>query len=139
MPTAIYYRAFVNRLAHLADARNPAHICVTAAGLMVRELSPVNPRRELVQRLLREADPFELARHKLRDLYDRTDPTVPAPEETPVSAPVQGPIARSKKRSKRKTIPCKSQENTQPRNHLVFFSQESTNPQLPPCPTGFRV
>ncbi len=94
MPTAIYYRAFVNRLAHLADARNPAHICVTAAGLMVRELSPANPRRELVQRLLREADPFELARHKLRDLYDRTDPTVPAAEETPVSAPEQGPIAQ---------------------------------------------
>ena len=94
MPTAIYYRAFVNRLAHLADARNPAHICVTAAGLMVPELSPANPRRELVQRLVRKVDLFAFARHKLRDLYDRTDPTVPAPEETPVSAPEQGPIAQ---------------------------------------------
>ena len=84
MPTAIYYRAFVNRLAHLADARNPAHICVTAAGLMVRELSPANPRRELVQRLLREADPFELARHKLRDLYDGSEASpVPASERRP--------------------------------------------------------
>ena len=45
MPTAIYYRAFVNRLAHLADARNPAHICVAAAGIMPRQLSPANQRR----------------------------------------------------------------------------------------------
>ena len=40
MPTAIYYRAFLNRLALLADTPNPAHIRVVAAGLMARQLSP---------------------------------------------------------------------------------------------------
>ena len=91
MPTAIYYRAFLNRLAHLADAPNPSHICVAAAGLMARELSPANPRRELIQRLLRQAGPFELARHKLRDLYDCADPTEAALEETPIPGLERGP------------------------------------------------
>ena len=45
MPTPIYYRAFINRLAHLADARNPSHICVAATGIMPRQLSPANQRR----------------------------------------------------------------------------------------------
>ncbi len=90
MPTAIYYRAFINRLAHLADAPNPPHVCVVAASIMARELSPHNPRRQAIQRLLREADPFDLARHKLRELYDHAHPADPTPaDEPPAQKPAQ--------------------------------------------------
>ena len=66
------YRATIDRLARLAERPNPAHVRVSAAGALVKELSPINPRRELVHRLLDFANPFEHARHKLRDLYEQT-------------------------------------------------------------------
>ena len=78
MPNAFHYRATLHRLAALADSSDP-HVCVSAAGVLARELSPANPRRPLVQQLLREADPYEFARHRLRDLYDGADPLSPEP------------------------------------------------------------
>ena len=68
------YRATIDRLARLAERPNPAHVRVSAAGALVAELSPINPRRDLVRRLLEFANPFEHARHKLRDLYDSPSP-----------------------------------------------------------------
>ncbi|MXX32474.1 MAG: hypothetical protein F4Z51_09670 [Chloroflexi bacterium] len=91
MPTAIYYRSFLNRLAHLAGAPNPPHVQVVAAGILADELSPANPRRNEVQRLLREADPYDVAAHKLRDLHDHADPTETSGEAPPVPVPAQGP------------------------------------------------
>ena len=68
------YRATIDRLARLTDRPNPAHVRVSAACVLVDELSPHNPRRDLVQRLLDFANPYEHARHKLRDLYDSASP-----------------------------------------------------------------
>lgn len=82
MPTPLHYRATVHRLACLADASNPAYISVAAAGALARLLSPANPRHRIIQQMLQAADSFELARHKLRDLYDR-EPAVPTSEQTP--------------------------------------------------------
>ena len=79
MPTPLHYRATVHRLACLADPSRPAYIAVAAAGALARVLSPANPRHRIIQQMLQAADAFELARHKLRDLYDR-EPAVPASE-----------------------------------------------------------
>lgn len=83
MPTPLCYRATVHRLACLTGPANSAHIAVAAAGALARVLSPANPQRRVIQQMLQAADAFELARHKLRDLYDR-EPTVPASEQAPV-------------------------------------------------------
>ena len=86
MPNPFHYRSIIQRLAGLADASNPAHVSLAAAATLARELSPANPRRESIQRLLRDADPFAFARHKLRDLYDRAEPLGPEPAQDPLEA-----------------------------------------------------
>ena len=75
MPNPFYFRARIDRLARLAGPENPSYIAVRAACALVKELSPANPRRDQIQQMLRTADPFAFARHKLRDLYD-DDPQV---------------------------------------------------------------
>ena len=74
-----HYRATINRLARLADAPNPSYVRLPAACALVRELSPANPRRDLIQHMLEIANPFEHARHKLRDLYDRASASFSPP------------------------------------------------------------
>lgn len=70
MPNPFHYRAVLNRLARLTEATNPAHVRVSAAIAMSKELLPGTERARLAQRMLRDANPFEFARHQLRDLYD---------------------------------------------------------------------
>ena len=94
VPNPFHLRAKIDRLRRRSANHNPTYIRVKALNSIVRELFAPNPQARLNHQLHLATDPFELARHKLRDLYDRTDPTVPAPEETPVSAPEQGPIAQ---------------------------------------------
>ena len=74
MPNPFHYRQVLHNLARLASAPNPPHVQVQAAGALAQELSPANPRRDLIQLLLSEANSIEFARHKLRDLYDRAVP-----------------------------------------------------------------
>ncbi len=83
MPSPFYYRRVLDRLARLADVPNPPHVQVRAAIALAGELSPANPRRELIRQMLETANPYEFARHKLRDLYDQPDPSVPASERGP--------------------------------------------------------
>ncbi len=73
MPNPFHFRARIDRLARLAGPENPSYIAVRAVCALVRELSPANPRRDQIQQMLRTADPFAFASHKLRDLYDRAD------------------------------------------------------------------
>ena len=86
MPTPIFYRATVQKLASLAGHSSPAHVSVAAAGALARLLSPANPQRRTIQQMLQAADAFELARHKLRDLHDRDDHAATITEPGPVSA-----------------------------------------------------
>ncbi len=79
MPNPFHYANTLYRLARLSDPDHPGHVRVRAAITLAIELSPANPRRALVQRLLQEANPFALAQHKLRDLYDRPEPLTPEP------------------------------------------------------------
>ena len=81
MPNPFHYRAVINRLARLTDAPYPPHVQVAAAVALSNELTPGSDRARLAQRLLMQANPFEFARHQLRDLYDRHGPISPHPAE----------------------------------------------------------
>ena len=76
MPNPYRYRSVLNRLARLTDASHPAHVRVDAAVTLAKELSPANPRCDLIRQMLQAVDPYEFARHSLRDLYDRAVPLV---------------------------------------------------------------
>lgn len=71
MPNPFHFRAHIDRLSRLAAESNPAYVRLRALKGLVRELMPGTPRARLAQQLLEEANPYEFARHKLRDLYDR--------------------------------------------------------------------
>ena len=77
MPNPFHFRSALNQLARLAAESYPAHIRFRAASALVSELSPANPQHELVQRMLQATNPYEFARHQLRDLYDNAHPTIP--------------------------------------------------------------
>ena len=72
MPNPYHYRAHIDRLTRLTEGSNPGYIRLRAVIALLRELSPANPRSAANNRLLHSVDPFDLARHKLRDLYDHT-------------------------------------------------------------------
>ena len=74
MPNPFHFRSAINQLTRLAALPNPAHVRLRALSAMAAHLSPANPRRELLQRMLRDANQYEFARHQLRDLYDRANP-----------------------------------------------------------------
>ena len=73
MPNPFYYRSVLNNLARRADAPYPPHVRVAAACALARELTPGTERARLAQQMLAAANPYEHARHLLRDLYDRGD------------------------------------------------------------------
>ncbi len=74
MPNPYHYRSVINRLTRLADAPNPAYIQLRAVTALLRELSPTNPRSTANNQMLQSVDPYDYARHKLRDLYDHAAP-----------------------------------------------------------------
>ena len=73
MPNPFHLANAVQRLGRLTDRAQPPHVRLQAASALVDALSPANPRHDDIKRMLQEANPFQLARHKLRDLYDRPD------------------------------------------------------------------
>ncbi len=83
-PNPLHLRAKIDHLWRRSGEHNPGHIRVKALDAIVRELFAPNPRAQLNHQLYLATDPFDVARHKLRDLYDHTDPTVATHEESPV-------------------------------------------------------
>lgn len=81
MPNPFHYRSVLNQLARLAEAPNPAHVRVAAAASLATELAPGTARARVAQRMLQVANPFEFARHQLRDLYDGPGPLCPVPSD----------------------------------------------------------
>ena len=78
MPNQFHYRARIDRLWRRSAAHNPGHIRINALGTIVRELFVPTERARLNYRMYQATDPFEVARHQLRDLYDQANP---APKE----------------------------------------------------------
>ena len=82
MANPFYHRAVVDRLLRLSEKPNPAHVRLAAVIKLIRATMPGNP----VNQLLLEAHPYEFARHKLRDLYDRSDQPVTAKSQADTAA-----------------------------------------------------
>ena len=78
MPNQFHLRAKIDRLWRRSEAHNPGYIRVAALDAIVRELHAPNDRARANYRLYLATDPFDLARHKLRDLYDRASLSPPA-------------------------------------------------------------
>ncbi len=80
MPNPFHLRASIDRLWRRSAEHNPGYIRVKALDAIVRELFAPNPRARLNHQLYLATDPYDVARHKLSELYDQADPTVPAAE-----------------------------------------------------------
>ena len=83
MPNPFHLRTTIDRLWQRSAEHNPGYIRVKALNAIVRELFAPNPQARLNHHLYLTTDPFDVARHKLRELYD-------GPEASPVSAPERG-------------------------------------------------
>jgi len=84
MPNPFHFHAKIDRLWRRSADHNPGYIRVKALDAIVRELFAPNPRARLNYRIYLATDPFDVARHKLRELYDGPESPLPAPERGPV-------------------------------------------------------
>ena len=71
MPNPFHYRAAIDNLWRRANGNAPAYRRLNALDAMVRELFASTERARLNHQRYLATDPFDVARHKLRDLYDR--------------------------------------------------------------------
>ena len=80
MPNPFHFRANIDRLWRQANSDAPAYRRLNALDMVVRELFAPNERASLNYQRYLATDPYDVARHHLRDLYDHGDPLVPAGE-----------------------------------------------------------
>ena len=73
MPNPYHYRAHIDRLWRQANSDIPAYKQLKALKALVREMFPPNPNAARNNRLYHTTDPYDVARHLLRDLHDRAD------------------------------------------------------------------
>ena len=73
MPNPFHFRANIDRLWRRADdRRHRGYLRVKALDAIVRELfARNNPRAQTNYAMYLATDPYDVARHKLRHLYDR--------------------------------------------------------------------
>jgi len=94
MPNPYHFRARIDRLWRHANSDAPAYRRLNALDKVVRELFAPNERARLNHQLYLATDPYDVARHHLRDLYDHICPgwEDPGPVNTEV-APAQAGTA----------------------------------------------
>ena len=81
MPNPYHFRANIDRLWRRANSNAPAYRRLNALDAVVRELFAPNDRARRNHQIYIATDPFDVARHLLRDLHDRPDSnTCPASE-----------------------------------------------------------
>ncbi|MXV80533.1 MAG: hypothetical protein F4007_07735 [Chloroflexi bacterium] len=86
MPNPYHLKANIDRLWRQANSNAPAYRRLNALDKVVRELFAHTERARLNYQLYLATDPFDVARHLLRDLYDRPGPMILAGEDSlPVS------------------------------------------------------
>ena len=71
MTNRFHFRARIDNLWRRANGNAPAYRQLHALDAVVRELFAPNDRARANYRTYLATDPFDVARHKLRDLYDR--------------------------------------------------------------------
>ncbi len=79
MPNPYHYRAHIDRLWRQANSDIPAYKQLKALKALVREMFPPNPNAARNNRLYHSTDPYDVARHLLRDLYDRDSESLSPP------------------------------------------------------------
>ena len=78
MPNPYHFRAKIDRLWRTANSSRPGYIRLNALDAVARELyRPTDKARQNLKIYL-ATDPYEVARHLLRDLYDRASLSPPA-------------------------------------------------------------
>ena len=66
------FRARIDQLWRTSAGNRPGYIRLKALNTVMRELFAPTPRAQANYALYLATDPFDVARHKLRDLYDRS-------------------------------------------------------------------
>ena len=79
MPNPYHFRAKIDRLWRRSGDHNPGYIRLKALNAIVRELYAPTERARLNYKMLLATDPYDVARHQLRALYDRADLFPPPP------------------------------------------------------------
>ena len=79
MPNPFHFRAKIDRLWRRSGDHNPGYIRLKALNAIVRELFAPTERARLNYQMLLATDPYDVARHQLRDLYDRASPSLSPP------------------------------------------------------------
>ncbi|MDE2746298.1 MAG: hypothetical protein OXI41_10015 [Chloroflexota bacterium] len=87
MPNPYHLRARVDRLWRHANSDAPAYRRLKSLNAVVRELFAPTERARQNHQLYLATDPYDVARHHLRDLYDHASPAWqdPAPATTEVA------------------------------------------------------
>ena len=87
MRNQFHYRARIDRLWRRANGPHPGHVQLSALRTIVQELFTPNERARLNYQMYLATDPYDVARHHLRDLYDQPTTEV-APAQAGAAAAV---------------------------------------------------
>ena len=82
MPNPYHFRATIDGLWRHANSEAPAYRRLKSLNAVVRELFAPNERASRNHQLYLTTDPYDVARHILRDLYDRPGPMVLASNDS---------------------------------------------------------
>ena len=94
MPNPYHFRARIDRLARYAHGPARAYRRLDALDTIVREMYARTERARLNYQMYLATDPFDVARHLLRDLHDHADTLEAVPAQLEV-APAQAGAAHA--------------------------------------------
>jgi len=80
MPNPYHFKARIDRLWRHATSDAPAYRRLPSLNAVVRELFAPTAQARQNHQLYLATDPYDVARHHLRDLYDHGEPLTPACE-----------------------------------------------------------
>ena len=107
MQNPFHFRARMDNLWRRANSNIPAYKRLNALGAIVRELYAPNDRARGNYVMLLATDPFDVARHKLRDLYDGPQTSL-RPGEAPRKGRRGPPLRKQASSSSKKSPPRKT-------------------------------
>ena len=87
-----HFRANIDRLWRRVNSNVPAYLRLNALDAVVRELFAPNERARLNHQLYLATDPYDVARHLLRDLHDRPETSTSPASEGSLPLPLFLPL-----------------------------------------------
>ena len=82
MPNPYHFKANIDRLWRHSGSDAPAYRRLTSLNKVMRQLFAHTERARLNYQRYLATDPYDVARHLLRDLYDRPGPMIPAADDS---------------------------------------------------------